>query len=203
VTKGERCVRGACTAHRSRETLYSAPPPRRKAPSPSTPMPTFRPFRLLRVLLLVAPPTGAAVACAASEALDPTTEDGGTSDDATLPITTACPANIVSGATCAAPEGTTCAADACGYGYFVCAKRVWVAFRGGASFRCPATPPAEGEACSCVPKDAQCTYGCRPALDGGTDGGDAGAGNGAQAAVCLFGAWRLGPASCGDAGGTP
>ncbi len=164
-------------------------------------MPHFRPLRLLRLLLLVAPPTGAAVACAASEVLDPTTEDGGISDDATLAITAACPATVVAGASCGAPEGTTCAADAGGYGYFVCAKRVWVAFRGGASFRCPAVPPAEGELCSCVPKGVDCTYGCGASGDAGGDGSgegrDAGASAGPQTAVCFFGAWRLGPALCG------
>jgi hypothetical protein len=130
----------------------------------------LRPLRLLRLALVFAPPFGAVFACGVSEVVDPTTEDGGATDDAALVTAAACPATVVAGASCGAPEGTTCAADACGYGYFVCAKRVWVAFRGGASFRCPAVPPAEGELCSCVPKGADCTYGCGASGDAGGDG---------------------------------
>jgi hypothetical protein len=160
----------------------------------------LRPLRLLRLALVFAPPFGAVFACGVSEVVDPTTEDGGATDDAALVTAAACPATVVAGASCGAPEGTTCAADACGYGYFVCAKRVWVAFRGGASFRCPAVPPAEGELCSCVPKGADCTYGCGASGDAGGDGSGEGrdaASAGPQTAVCFLGAWRLGPALCG------
>ena len=44
----------------------------------------LRPLRLLRLALVFAPPFGAVFACGVSEVVDPTTEDGGATDDAAL-----------------------------------------------------------------------------------------------------------------------
>ena len=152
--------------------------------------------RLALAVIVVAGAIGAIGACGDDLATPSSALDGGGPTGAVgegvCPISPPFPDE-----SCALPEGTTCAFNACGTSIAQCVRGVW-RYGGNASPRpaCPEpSPPASGSPCPpCWPVEVTCRYGSE-------DCTSADASANVAVAACSNGAWVISFSPCAPDGG--